>query len=48
MRQRVLQHLQLLQATRELVALPAVGRVGDVFLGVLDLARKRRAIELLE
>src|ERR1700730_14381502 len=47
MRQHGLQRLQLLEAVGELVALPAVGGVGEVFLGVLDLAGERGLIALL-
>ena len=48
LRQRRLQRLELIELVRELVALPIVGGVGDVFLGVLDLAGEHAAVELLE
>src|SRR5438309_5141088 len=44
---RSLERMQLLQPARELVALPAVGAVGDVFFRILDHARERRRIELV-
>ena len=44
--ERGLQGLQLLEMARELVALGFVGRVGDVFFGILDFSGQRRGVEI--